>query len=43
VGKEETYVGWIKRFIVFHQKRDPREMREPDIVAFLSDLAVGQR
>jgi len=39
---EETYVGWIKRFIFFHQKRHPREMREPEIVAFLTDLAVRQ-
>lgn len=31
---EETYVGWIKRFIFFHQKRHPREMREPETVAF---------
>jgi hypothetical protein len=39
---EETYVGWIKRFIFFHQKRHPREMGESEIVAFLSDLAVRQ-
>ncbi len=37
---EETYVGWIKRFIFFHQKRHPREMGEAEIVAFLSDLAM---
>jgi hypothetical protein len=23
---EETYWNWIKRFIVFHQKRHPREL-----------------
>ena len=23
---EQTYIGWIKRFIFFHQKRHPREM-----------------
>jgi integrase len=37
---EETYVGWIKRFIFFHQKRHPREMGAPEVQAFLSHLAV---
>lgn len=23
---EETYVQWIKRYILFHHKRHPREM-----------------
>jgi integron integrase len=37
---EETYVAWIRRFILFHRKRHPAEMGEPEINAFLSDLAV---
>jgi integron integrase len=37
---EKTYVHWIKRFIVFHGKRHPREMGGPEVEAFLSDLAV---
>lgn len=37
---EETYVQWIKRFILFHGKRHPREMGGPQVEAFLSDLAV---
>src|SRR3989338_4352065 len=36
---EETYVGWIKRFIFFHNKRHPAEMGEPEIARFLSSLA----
>jgi len=36
---EETYVGWIKRFIFFHDKRHPAEMGEAEIAAFLSSLA----
>ncbi len=23
---EETYVQWVKRYILFHEKRHPREM-----------------
>ncbi len=36
---EETYVGWIKRFIFFHNKRHPAEMAEAEIATFLSSLA----
>ena len=36
---EEAYVGWIRRFILFHNKRHPREMGEPEIAQFLSSLA----
>ena len=36
---EETYVGWIKRFIFFHNKRHPAEMAEQEIAQFLSSLA----
>lgn len=37
---EDTYVGWIKRFIFFHNKRHPAEMGEPEIGRFLSSLAT---
>lgn len=37
---EETYLVWIKRFILFHQKRHPQEMGVPEIEAFLTHLAV---
>jgi integron integrase len=37
---ERTYVHWIKRFILFHGKRHPREMGAPEVEAFLSHLAV---
>ena len=40
IQTEEAYVGWIKRFIFFHNKRHPREMGATEISAFLSDLAV---
>jgi len=26
---EDAYVGWIRRFIVFHGKRHPRELGQP--------------
>jgi hypothetical protein len=37
---EKQYVGWIRRFILFHGKRHPTQMGGPEIEAFLSDLAT---
>jgi hypothetical protein len=37
---EECYVGWIKRFILFHGKRHPAELGAAEIEAFLTHLAV---
>lgn len=37
---EEAYVAWIRRFILFHGKRHPREMGPDEITAFLTHLAV---
>jgi len=36
---EEAYVHWIKRFILFHRKRHPREMGTRELELFLSHLA----
>lgn len=36
---EEAYLGWIRRFIRFHGGRHPRQLREPEVVSFLEDLA----
>jgi len=37
---EKSYVGWIRRFILFHGKRHPAEMGAPEAAQFLSSLAV---
>jgi site-specific recombinase XerD len=37
---EETYVQWIVRYILFHNKRHPKEMGVPEIEKFLTHLAV---
>jgi integron integrase len=43
IRTEETYVNWIRRFILFHGKRHPRDMGAPEIEAFLTHLAVERR
>src|SRR5437016_12450100 len=37
---EKAYVGWIRRFILFHAKRHPIEMGPAEITRFLSALAT---
>ena len=37
---EQSYVDWIKRFILFHGKRHPAEMGRVEVTAFLTHLAV---
>jgi site-specific recombinase XerD len=37
---EKSYVGWIRRYILFHGKRHPAEMGAPEVTRFLSSLAV---
>jgi integron integrase len=37
---EKAYVGWIRRYILFHGKRHPAEMGAAEITQFLSALAV---
>jgi integron integrase len=36
---ERAYVDWIKRFVLFHGKRHPREMGGDEVRDFLSHLA----
>jgi integron integrase len=39
---EQSYVAWIRRYILFHNKRHPKEMGIPEIEAFLSYLAIEE-
>jgi len=36
---EETYIGWIKRFVRYHDNRHPQTMSTPHVRAFLNYLA----
>jgi len=41
IRTEQAYVSWIKRYILFHGKKHPKDMGRPEIEAFLTDLAVN--
>lgn len=40
---EQAYVHWIRRLIVLHDKRHPREMGGPEVEALLIHLAVQEK
>jgi len=40
---EKTYISWIYRFILFHDKRHPEEMGGNEIAEFLTYLAVERK
>ena len=35
---ERTYVGWVRKYILYHQKRHPRDMGVPEINEFITYL-----
>ena len=41
IRTEEQYLHWIKRYILFHGKRHPKDMGAPQMEAFLKNLAVA--
>jgi hypothetical protein len=39
----KSYTFWVKRYVLFHGKRHPRELGAKDLTAFLNHLAsVGK-
>jgi integron integrase len=40
---EVAYTEWVRRFVVFHRRRHPKEMGEPEVTAFLSHLATVRK
>ncbi|HXD96705.1 MAG TPA: integron integrase [Candidatus Acidoferrum sp.] len=37
---EKTYVGWIRRFVLFHGRRHPSDMGATEVTRYLSSLAT---
>jgi len=40
---EQVYIGWIKRYIIYHNKKHPKEMGKIEIEQFLTYLAVENK
>ena len=43
IRTEQAYVDWIRRFILFHNKRHPTDMAEQELTEFLTHLARDAR
>ena len=41
IRTEQAYVSWIKRFILFHEKKHPNDMGKTEVEEFLSHLATN--
>jgi integron integrase len=41
IRTEQSYVDWIKRYILFHGKQHPKNLGARDLEAFLTHLAVA--
>lgn len=37
---EKSYVGWVRRYVIFHGKQHPSRLDEEDVTRFLSHLAL---
>jgi len=42
IRTEQSYVSWVRRFILFHNKRHPQDMGKHEIEAYLTHLAVNR-
>ncbi|HKZ55354.1 MAG TPA: integron integrase [Anaerolineales bacterium] len=40
IRTERAYLNWVKRFILFHNKRHPKEMGSAEVETFVTHLAV---
>ena len=43
IRTEQAYVDWIRRFVLHHNERHPRDMGAADVEAVLTHLAVAKR
>ena len=43
IKTEQSYTGWIKQYIFYHNKKHPIEMGKTEIEAFLTYLAVERK
>ena len=41
IRTERAYLNWMRRYILFHHKRHPKEMGPAELEAFLTHLAMA--
>ena len=40
---EQAYTHWVRRFVLHHGKRHPRDLGEAEVAEFLTHLAMRRR
>ncbi len=43
IRTETAYVDWIRRFILFHGKRHPKDMGAPEVGQYLMQFAAARK
>ena len=43
IRTETAYVAWVKRFILYHNKKHPKDLGSRHLSEFLNDLAIKRR
>jgi len=43
IRTEESYINWMKRYILFHKRQHPKELGEGHVEEFLTHLAVKEK
>ena len=43
ISTERTYIHWAKRYILFHNKKHPKDMNKREIELFLTHLAINEK
>jgi integron integrase len=43
IRTEQAYTAWVRRYVLFHDKRHPAQLGAADVAAFLTHLAVKGR
>ncbi|MCP5062011.1 MAG: integron integrase, partial [Ignavibacteriae bacterium] len=39
---EEAYIKWAKEYVLFNDKKHPKDLGKEDLERFLSHLAIGR-
>ncbi len=43
IRTEQSYVDWVRRFILYHRKRHPKDLGKSEVTEFLNYLAVNRK
>lgn len=43
INTEKNYLGWINRFLYFHQNLHPDQLSEPEVASFLEHLVIKRK